>query len=80
MTFVNPEISCIRKGSGPALFGLARVYCIYILHWCKKWEMINHEKGYQKFKVHKINGCCMKQLSAALQLFPHSRRYQKLVF
>ncbi len=27
MTFVNPEISCIRMGSGPALFGLARFYC-----------------------------------------------------
>ena len=29
MTSVNPEISCIRMGSGPALFGLARVYCNY---------------------------------------------------
>ena len=28
MTFVNPEISCIRMGSGSALFGLARFYCI----------------------------------------------------
>ncbi len=27
MTSVNPEISCIRMGSGPALFGLARFYC-----------------------------------------------------
>ncbi len=27
MTSVNPEISCIRIGSGPALFGLARFYC-----------------------------------------------------
>ena len=24
----NPEISCIRMGSGPAIFGLARFYCI----------------------------------------------------
>ena len=28
MTSVNPEISCIRMWSGPALFGLARFYCI----------------------------------------------------
>ncbi len=28
---VNPEISCIRMGSGPALFGLARFYCIAIV-------------------------------------------------
>ena len=31
MTSVNPEISCIRMGSGPALFGLARFYCIAIV-------------------------------------------------
>ncbi len=28
---VNPEISCIRMGSGPALFGLARFYWNYKL-------------------------------------------------
>ncbi len=28
ITFDNPEMSCIRMRSGPALFGLARVYCI----------------------------------------------------
>ncbi len=28
MRSVNLEISCIRMGSGPALFGLARFYCI----------------------------------------------------
>ncbi len=28
MTSVNPEISCFGWGSGPALFGLARFYCI----------------------------------------------------
>ncbi len=36
MTSVNPESSCIRMGSGPALFGLARFYCIVkpkILGW-----------------------------------------------
>ncbi len=27
ITSVNPEISCIRMGSGPALFGLARFFC-----------------------------------------------------
>ena len=31
ITSVNPEISCIQMGSGPALFGLARFYCIIIL-------------------------------------------------
>ncbi len=31
MTSVNPEISCIRMGSGPALFGLARFYCISVI-------------------------------------------------
>ncbi len=30
MTSVNPEISCIRMGSGPALFGLVRFYCIVV--------------------------------------------------
>ncbi len=28
MASVNPEISCFGWGSGPALFGLARFYCI----------------------------------------------------
>ncbi len=32
MASVNPEISYIRMGSGPALFGLARFY--YILKLC----------------------------------------------
>ncbi len=31
MTSVNQEISCIRMGSGPALFGLARFYCTIII-------------------------------------------------
>ena len=30
MISVNLEISCIRMGSGPALFELVRFYCIYI--------------------------------------------------
>ncbi len=29
MTSINLEMSCIRMGSGPALFGLARFYCIH---------------------------------------------------
>ncbi len=33
MTSVNPEISCIRMGSGPALFGLARFYSIDALSY-----------------------------------------------
>ncbi len=28
MTSINPEISCIQMGFGPALSGLARFYCI----------------------------------------------------
>ena len=35
MTSVNPEISCIRMGSGPALFGISEVllysYCALLL-------------------------------------------------
>ncbi len=34
MTSANPEVSCIRMGSGPALFGLARFYCT-ALKGCK---------------------------------------------
>ncbi len=57
MKSVNPEFSCIRMGSGPALFGLAMFYCIMInifilLHAqaesritgkLKEWVMIYHD-------------------------------------
>ena len=42
ITSVNPEISCIRMGSGPALFGLARFYCsqFVIEYSCKLHELV----------------------------------------
>ncbi len=43
ITFVNPEISCIRMGSGPALFGLARFYCT-----CKFLKIDQYETERQR--------------------------------
>ncbi len=40
MTSVNPEISCIRMGSGPALFGLSRFYCIRYIKAIKQAHVV----------------------------------------
>ncbi len=55
MTSVNLEISCIRLGFGPALFGLARFYCTHFGRFVAKSSSQNYlSKGVQ-WNLHKTD-------------------------
>ncbi len=77
MTSVNPKISCIRMGSGPALFGLARFYCItnflysaYYIYTCffidmSSWAILL-KQGILQLIIVLLTSCSQSNVSCQL--------------